>query len=134
MPQGLPGMTSLLYLAADPLPGVCTGSDSRTGKFIDTFGEQFEATVAQFQPKCVVAMGKWAIRQVAQRSTAIGTVRGQLRQYARFGDTPVFHTYTPANVLRVPDYLPLFQTDLGLLAAIPASGLDHGRRRRRSEL
>jgi uracil-DNA glycosylase family 4 len=100
-----------------PMSDRVRGSDAREAAHLKEHREEFLETMALFEPRCIVTLGKHAIRQVANKATKITKVQGQVQSYDEW-DAPVLPMMSPAQVLRFPEHHETFETGFHMLALL----------------
>jgi uracil-DNA glycosylase family 4 len=99
-----------------PVPTQHQSSESRLSKWIENDREDFcaaiEGIIGEHDPKMVIAMGKVANRQLANRAVAITKARGSFTKHDATGDLPVLPVFSPAHVLARPENMEVFESDL----------------------
>jgi DNA polymerase I-like protein with 3'-5' exonuclease and polymerase domains len=102
-----------------PVPSAIDTNDRLTNEFLNQHRQEFLEALSYYSPRCIITLGKLAVRQLAGHSVKITQARGSFKTYNATGDTPVMPTLSPAHVLSRPEVRPLVEIDLrqvGVLA------------------
>lgn len=101
-----------------PLSERDKGSDARERDHLKAHRDAFMDTVSQFEPRCIVTLGKLAVRQVANKAIKITRVRGTAQEYPDWPGVPVLPMISPAQVIRFPDNAENFRTGFHMLSLL----------------
>jgi len=117
-------LLSMLGAAADegvaflspclPIPEAISENERLTAEHIEKSAPEFIEAIAYFLPsiKCIVTLGKNALRQAAGKAIKITTARGSFHKFERTGDVPVMPVQSMANLFIRPQIAPIVESDL----------------------
>ena len=117
-------LLSMLGAAADegvaflspclPIPEAISENERLTAEHIEKSAPEFIDAIAHFLPsiKCIVTLGKNALRQAAGKAIKITTARGSFHKFERTGDVPVMPVQSMANLFIRPQIAPIVESDL----------------------
>ena len=120
---GISPSTCAYIIPAPPLPEICVGSEKRTSEFLKEHREEFLECLSLFRPKLIIYHGKYAGQQLAGRSIQITKVRGQVAMSEQH-DVATLATVSPRHVMRRPENLDEFKSDLHLVKMFKDAGWD----------
>lgn len=113
--QGFESSTFAFVTPCAPIPDEAKGSDSRTGKFVDQYRDEFLKVAAKFKnKKLVIFLGPVAGRQVFGKGIKITKIRGQITKCDTFS-CPIMAMLGPTHVLQRPELQDTFETDFLLV-------------------
>lgn len=97
-----------------PIPEAISENEKLTGNHIEESAPEFIEAVKYFLPsiKCIVTLGKNALRQAAGKAIKITTARGSFHKFERTGDVPVMPVQSMANLFIRPQIAPIVESDL----------------------
>ena len=121
---GFDGDDFVFVSPCEPIPDRAKGSDARERDHLKSNFDAFMATMELFDPDCIITLGKHAIKQVSNRAVKIMKVRGQAQEYPTFPGVPVLPMISPAQVIRLPDNLDMFVTDMHMLRQLDENNYD----------
>lgn len=109
-----------------PIPAEYDGSESKIGKFIAEYHEEFLNVVQKEKAKCkaVLTLGKCGNRQLAGKATQITKARGTFCKMPPTGETPVLPLLGPFHVLRRPEMRDIYDADFRQLAGLKENNWD----------
>jgi DNA polymerase I-like protein with 3'-5' exonuclease and polymerase domains len=101
-----------------PIPAELDGSESKIGKFVAEFHEEFLQVVQKEKKGCkaVLTLGKCGSRQLAGKATQITKARGTFCKMGLTDDLPVLPLLGPFHVLRRPEMRDIYDADFRQLA------------------
>lgn len=117
-------LISMLGAAADegvaflspclPIPEAISENERLAAEHIEKSAPEFIEAVKYFLPsiKCIVTLGKNALRQAAGKAIKITTARGSFHKFERTGDVPVMPVQSMANLFIRPQIAPIVESDL----------------------
>ena len=117
--QGFKRSDFFFVTPSPPIPEEDRNSERRKADFIAPFRASILSAIDRVQPRCVVAMGGIACRQMFGKPTKIGRVRG-IPQVIR--GQIVLVTYALGFCQRFPENLETLMTDIRTLARLRDAG------------
>lgn len=105
-----------------PIPKLSDASASKRWKFVEQYAERANALIDYYNPRVVVTCGEISSRILLRRAVKITKARGVLVRAPN--GRPVFPVLSPRLCTRMPDYLPVFDADLGTLHRLKQGGYD----------
>lgn len=115
--HNIPLKSCAITRAAPPVTAETWDSDKRMGDHTKEYHQEFADNVITAKPRLIVAMGKWAARQVLNKATKITQIRGTPIPNTEF-DCNVFPMLGLSHVMRVPEVLNVFESDFATLEKI----------------
>ena len=96
-----------------PIPIEFDGSDSKVGKFVSEYHDEFISIVKKHlrKVKMVVTLGKVGCRQLAGKAVQITKARGTFSSFQTTGNLPTLPLLSPFHVLRRPELADTYNTD-----------------------
>ncbi len=85
--------------------------DPKPEELINCF-DYLKQQIAIIQPKVIGTLGRYSTYQLTNQKGALGTLRGRVFTFGRIKVVPLYH---PAYLLRNPNAIDIFVTDLKLL-------------------
>lgn len=103
-----------------PIPSELEGSESKIGKFIAQYHEEFLEIVSKEKKNCraVITLGKCGSRQLSGRATQITKARGTFCTTAATDALPVLPLLGPFHVLRRPEMRDVYDADFRQLSGL----------------
>jgi DNA polymerase I-like protein with 3'-5' exonuclease and polymerase domains len=105
-----------------PIPGELEGSETRIGKFMEQYLEEFRGLIKPLvegrKVKAVIALGKAGNRQLSGRPVQITKIRGTFGTRDVTGDLPVLPLLGPFHVLRRPEIRDIYDSDFRQIGAL----------------
>lgn len=109
-----------------PIPSEFEGSESKIGKFIAQYHDEFLTIVEKEKAGCraVITLGKCGGRQLAGKATQITKARGTFCTNNATGTLPVLPLLGPFHVLRRPEMRDVYDADFRQLKGLMEADWD----------